>query len=95
MLDQSKFDIEKAKSVWQDVDVTNPVGGALVAHLCFRGRIDDALRVVQWAGGCSDQYTLARLVQALFRAERSEDALALAKRLFEGDRETSVHTSPL
>jgi hypothetical protein len=91
MLDQSKFDIEKAKSFGK-VDVTNPVGGALVAHLCFRGRIDDALRVVQWAGGCSDQYTLARLVQALFRADRSEDALALAKRLFEGDRETSVHT---
>jgi hypothetical protein len=91
MLDQSKFDLDKAVTFGK-MDVTNPVGGALVAHLCYRGRIDDALRVVQWAGGCSDQYTLARLVQALFRAERSEDALALAKRLFETDRETSVHT---
>lgn len=91
MLDQSKFDLEKAASFGK-MQITNPVGNALIAHLCGSGRVDDAMRVLQWAGGCSDEYILAKLVQALCRSERIDDALALMERMFDSKRPQNVYT---
>lgn len=91
MLDRSKFDLEKAASFGKML-ITNPVGNALVGHLCTTGRVDDAMRVVQWAGGCSDEYILAKLVQALCRKGRIDDALALMERMFDSKRPQNVYT---